>query len=281
MRVDPTHPANALAIRELRSLAPGARPVTPAAEAEDPYYECGCHPDVVERLWDHLGKSLPADARCLVYGRPALVQPESGVILAVCMGTSYAMRVPEEQLAAALAAGCTQTHEWGQGSGHVTDLVREYGPDWVFPGGAREQVEWCRQVYERFNARAAGDEVLLTPATPAQAAHRAGTVVLEVFDPPDWKPREVATDPDAETIARTVRGLPWSDITFVVLRKDEKNYFEASGSLDPGDGFSATYVEDGVEHLSREAPESLDVVVALLGSYRSDDGKWRTMIAWD
>ena len=114
----------------------------------------------------------------------------------------------------------------------------------------------------------------------AQAHQQAGRMVLEVAQS-GGKPRVVSTNPDVVTIDRIVRGLPWSDITFVVLRKDETNYIEGSGSLNPSDGLSARYVENGVEHVSRQAPESLRVIVALLASYRSGDGKWRTMIEWE
>jgi hypothetical protein len=109
----------------------------------------------------------------------------------------------------------------------------------------------------------------------------AGTMVLEVLETAGGKQQVVAANPDAETIARVVQGLSWSDITFVVLKKDENNYLEGSGSFNPNDGLSATYMEDGVEHVSRYSPKSLQVIVALLTSYRSGDGKWRTMIEWD
>src|SRR3990172_6173468 len=36
-------------------------------------WHLGAHPDVVERLWDSLNGSLPADARWLVFDGPALV----------------------------------------------------------------------------------------------------------------------------------------------------------------------------------------------------------------
>jgi hypothetical protein len=146
--------------------------VVPAAEAKDPYYSCGCHPDTVERVWDRIGKQLPSDGRCVVYRRPALVQPESGVILAMCMGTSYIVRVLDTVLPDALAAGCRQSQEWGKkNSGHVTHLVEEYGPDWVFARWLDVEVSWCRATYERFSTAQAADEEMLTSDTPSDIAH--------------------------------------------------------------------------------------------------------------
>jgi hypothetical protein len=49
----------------------------------------------------------------------------------------------------------------------------------------------------------------------------------------------------------------------------------------PPDGLSARSVEDGEERISREAPESVDLLVRLLQSYAAGDDRWRTMIAWD
>jgi hypothetical protein len=91
----------------------------------------------------------------------------------------------------------------------------------------------------------------------------------------------MATDPDAATIERVVRGLSWSAMTFVVLHRENGDLCEVSGSLDPADGLSARSVEDGEERISREAPESEDLLVRLLQSYAAGDDRWRTMIAWD
>jgi hypothetical protein len=169
IRVDPAHPANALALRTLRARAPSARPVVAAAEAKDPYYRCGCHPDTVERVWDSIGTQLPSDGRCVVFGRPAVVQPESGVILAMCLGTSYILRVVETDLPAALAAGCRQSQEWGAGSsGHVTHLVEEYGPDWVFARWLDDEFAWCRAAYDRYCMAQTAADAMLTNSTPAE-----------------------------------------------------------------------------------------------------------------
>ncbi len=58
-----------------------------------PYQDCGCHPDIVIRIWDQIGKSLPIDCKCLIGGSPALAHPEHGFILALGLGTEYAIRV--------------------------------------------------------------------------------------------------------------------------------------------------------------------------------------------
>jgi hypothetical protein len=47
MIVDPTHPANRLVVATLRDSDPDARPVAPVPEAGDPYYQAGCHPEIV------------------------------------------------------------------------------------------------------------------------------------------------------------------------------------------------------------------------------------------
>ena len=281
MFVDLAHQANRLVVHELRSSAPHAEPVTPAANAVDPYYGCGSHPEIVERIWDQLGSRLPADGRCLVYGTPALIQSTSGVILALGMGTSYVLRIREEDLPSALSAGCTQAHEWGRGSGNVTHLVDLYGADWVFGAWDRREAAWLGASYASFNAPPPAGNELLASAMPARPHGPAARMTLEIFEPPSHKPHEVATDPDAEILERTFRSLAWSAMTFVVLRKDELNCMEASGSLDPGDGLSGSYTEDGIEHVLEEPPATLELLLDLLRSYRAGDERWRTMVAWD
>lgn len=122
----------------------------------DPYCNCGSHPDVVERVWDQIGPALPLDSRCLLYGTPALVHPKSGVVLAVCYGTQYALRIPVDALGEALKAGARTTIQWS--SGGATDIRHEFGPDWIFGLYLVQELQWCRTVYEAMD-RDAGSSV--------------------------------------------------------------------------------------------------------------------------
>jgi len=106
-------------------------------------------------------------------------------------------------------------------------------------------------------------------------------MILEISKPPGNLPREISKNPDQVLIEKTVRELAWSDITFVVLKIDDKNWIEGSGSLNPRDGLSARYMKDGKEHVSTRAPKSLDEIIALLQSYRCGDGRWQKLIDWD
>jgi hypothetical protein len=125
------------------------------------YQFAGHHPEIVARVWDQLGGSLPVEGRCLVRWTPALVEPESGVVLAVCYGTEYALRVPDEFLPDALAAGCNHSFDWGRTTDRPTDrptdLRKDFGAGWVFGGFVREEPDWCRAAFEKYRLHAGHD----------------------------------------------------------------------------------------------------------------------------
>jgi hypothetical protein len=105
-------------------------------------------------------------------------------------------------------------------------------------------------------------------------------MVLEVQEMSEDQPREIKRL-DAAIIEKTVKELSWSDITFVVLKVDDKNWIEGSGSLKPRDGLSARYMKNGTEHVSTKAPKTLHEIVALLQSYHAGDGRWQDLLDWD
>jgi hypothetical protein len=127
----------------LAYLAHG-RPVSQAAfgpppDDVDPHH-LGTHPSVVTRLWQVLNQRLPVDARWLVFDGPALVHP-SGIILAVAMGTQYALRLLPGDCAAAVAAGAELVHHF-RTVGTSLDLPATFGPDWVFGRFDDREPEW-------------------------------------------------------------------------------------------------------------------------------------------
>lgn len=147
--LDESHALNRLAITHLRDPRRGPlRPVPIAAPSShaDPYEGAGSHPDIVERLWDRLGRALPADGRALVYGTPALVHPTAGVILALAYGTQYALHVPEALLATAIERGCRTQLTWSNGT--RTAIADVLGPGWVFGAWLDEEGAWLASAYE-------------------------------------------------------------------------------------------------------------------------------------
>jgi hypothetical protein len=117
------------------------------------------------------------------------------------------------------------------------------------------------------------------PSLPPNGPARGTTMTLEVAAPPDHQEKVVARDADAESIDRVMRQLSWDDITFVVLKADEDNWMETSGSAT--DGFSARITLDGETWVSRRPPESLEEMIALLVSYRNGDNAWQDVMEWD
>jgi hypothetical protein len=146
LSVDEGHAGNAwpLAWLSTHASAQGKRLglIAAPARVRDPYMSCGAHPDIVERVWEQLGRALPRDGRCLIFGTPALVHAEFGVLLAVCLGTAYVVRLPPD--AAPPPRRCVVM----QGSdGGRLDLESEFGAGWMFGDFSPGEVDALKACY--------------------------------------------------------------------------------------------------------------------------------------
>jgi hypothetical protein len=151
MYLNETHTLNK---RALEYLSRGEKsnkfpPVGARESVLDPYYGQGSHPDIVERVWDAIGRTLPEDCRCLVYGTPALVHPKTGILIAFCNGTTYCIRLKEELIEKALKAGAKKYQKWTYGGD--MDTLRDLGPDWLFGWWLKDEISWCNDIYKELS----------------------------------------------------------------------------------------------------------------------------------
>lgn len=119
-----------------------------ATSVSDPYKNCGCHPDVVRWLWDYIGAALPTDCRGLIYGTPSLVHSRSGVIVAVGIGTAYALRLTESSSSEAKNKGLKTIITWSNGT--TLDIEHLFGEGWYFGAWNKEERIWCQKDFEFF-----------------------------------------------------------------------------------------------------------------------------------
>ena len=137
----------------LRYLGQGAEPASVTVERptrETDTWRLGAHPDVVERLWKDLDGALPDDCRYLVAGGAALVDPRSGQILAVALGTQYALHLSGHGLGTARELGFQTTHEF-RTVGRSLDLGATFGPGWVFGRHDEREAGWLAETYRAAN----------------------------------------------------------------------------------------------------------------------------------
>jgi hypothetical protein len=120
--------------------------LAPPDSVTDPYMSQGSHPDIVKRLWDKLGTVLPEDCRYLVCGSPALVHQRSGIVLAIAVGTQYALRIPPDCRQEAKQVGAKLSTKWSNGS--VWNVRLTLGYDWVLGSWLSNEEQWCRIVYD-------------------------------------------------------------------------------------------------------------------------------------
>jgi hypothetical protein len=123
--------------------------VLPVTSPDDPkrdyYLNAGSHPDVVARVWDQLGKALPGSSRALVFGTPALVHRESGIVLAFALGTEYAIRLPHSIWRQGRPGRLRTVAKWAGCSS--TDIERECGEGWIFGSYVADEISWCQEAF--------------------------------------------------------------------------------------------------------------------------------------
>jgi len=146
MHAGSNDPLNAKVLRYLARDRPQSPAFAPFDAAADAYSGAGCHPEIVERLWDQIGAALPVDCRCLIHGTPALAHPESGVILATGIGTQYALLLTSALAKEAILAGAKKTTVW-TGGGSL-DVQQSFGADWVLGAWLDRETGWCRTFYD-------------------------------------------------------------------------------------------------------------------------------------
>jgi hypothetical protein len=78
-----------------------------------------------------------------------LIQPKSGVILAIDNGTQYNLRLPGFLGAEAIKLGAETCTKWNAGDEMDAKLV--LGEDWIFGAFLSEESNWCKKVYELYN----------------------------------------------------------------------------------------------------------------------------------
>ena len=160
-RLDAAHPENRGVLAYLgRGERAKVSLVALPSSVPDPTTGCGCHPDVVQRLWDELGSGLPRAARVLVHGTPALVCPRVGVVVAVGLGTSYALRLPQGAARDPAASALERVHHY-RTAGVTLDLG-QWGPSWRFGAYASAEPAWVVEAAgelepSRARARPPGD----------------------------------------------------------------------------------------------------------------------------
>jgi hypothetical protein len=138
-------------LRRSVSSAKAERECAPDA-VTSPYMTLGTHPDLVVRLWSELGRLMPADCRSVVFGVPALVRPDTGVIFGFAGGTQmYALRLDGPGESAALAAGARRTFCYpAYSSLGIDELVIDltsFGDGWIFGRWYSGEPEWALAAY--------------------------------------------------------------------------------------------------------------------------------------
>lgn len=138
--VDESSGANSKTMSFLESTANSSTKFADEADPKIAYWESGCHPEIVERVWDKLGT---ADTRFLpayIYGRPCLVDNSRRLIVAICFGTEYIIRINDKFACHAVNSGFERIKKWS--SGDQTDLTRALGKNWFFGKFETMEVGW-------------------------------------------------------------------------------------------------------------------------------------------
>ena len=113
----------------------------------NPYLDLGTHPELVKFLWKDITRLIDVDCRWIIFGTPALVNPQSSLVFAFAEGTQIcALRVPPQKYSEALLAGATKVVKY-PAYPYLNIRASEVdassiGSDWLFVGGIKNEALW-------------------------------------------------------------------------------------------------------------------------------------------
>ena len=93
--------------------------------------------------------------------------------------------------------------------------------------------------------------------------------------------KTITESPTIEIIKNTMNTLDWKKFHQVILEKENKDFIEVSGSLDPADGFSSLFQEGGKQYVIKIPPHSTLQMENILISYFYQDNKWKDDNSWE
>jgi hypothetical protein len=136
--------------KNLAHLASNMKPEGLTSMARSEYKSsdfAGTHPDLSDQFWE-LAAALDT-SHGVLYGRAALIHPETGIVFAFAGGTStIALRLPPDELAAAFkVAGYGRKQDFTSSS----TFASEFGDDWalVKPFGDETRVgRWFQAAHD-------------------------------------------------------------------------------------------------------------------------------------
>ncbi len=150
--VNLAHPANKTALEYLKSMGrnDGRSEVEYPADQANPY-QLFAHPDLLEILWTNIVAHIPHEPHrpaVVVYGRPVLVNPTSGVLFGAAIGT-FALFLrfsqPDRERLLADKIGAIERL-----LGRVNMNAALLGEDWLYYNIAHSKgyAEWGRKAFE-------------------------------------------------------------------------------------------------------------------------------------
>ena len=93
--------------------------------------------------------------------------------------------------------------------------------------------------------------------------------------------RIVAEEATPEIVKNTMRSLDLQGFHQVVLDRPNGDWMEVGGSLDPGDGLSVMYEENGKQFVIKVPPTGIDEMTAMLLGYMSSTDDWKKGAEWE
>ncbi len=93
--------------------------------------------------------------------------------------------------------------------------------------------------------------------------------------------RVAADEATPEIVKSTMRSLNWKRFHQVVLERPNGDWLEVGGSMNPSDGFSVMYEEDGKQFVIKAPPTTTDEMMTMLLSYLSGSEDWKNDAKFD